>query len=223
MLTNLFSNTASTISIEVLLISFLVSIVLGLFIALTHKVTSTYSKGYLTTIAVLPFLVQVVIMLVNGNLGTGVAIMGAFSLVRFRSLPGNAKEILTVFFAMVVGLAIGTGYLVFSTIMTIIGCLILLIYNKVGLFDKKESEKLLCITIPEDLNYTDVFSEEFNKYTSSNQLIIVKTINMGSMFELRYKINLKELDKEKEFIDALRIKNGNLKIALSHPLLEEEL
>lgn len=223
MLTNLFSNTASTISIEVLLISCLVSIVLGLFIAITHKVTSTYSKGYLTTIAVLPFLVQVVIMLVNGNLGTGVAIMGAFSLVRFRSLPGNAKEILTVFFAMVVGLAIGTGYLVFSTIMTIIGCLILLIYNKVGLFDKKESEKLLCITIPEDLNYTDVFSEEFNKYTSSNQLIKVKTINMGSMFELRYKINLKELDKEKEFIDALKIKNGNLKIMISNILEDSEL
>lgn len=149
--------------------------------------------------------------------------MGAFSLVRFRSLPGNAKEILTVFFAMVVGLAIGTGYLVFSTIMTIIGCLILLIYNKVGLFDKKENEKLLCITIPEDLNYTDVFTEEFNKYTSNNQLIKVKTINMGSMFELRYKINLKEIDKEKEFIDALRIKNGNLKIMISNILEDSEL
>ena len=223
MLTNLFSNTASTISMEALLISCLVSIILGFFIALTHKFTSNYSKSYLTTIAVLPFLVQVVIMLVNGNLGTGVAIMGAFSLVRFRSLPGNAKEILTVFFAMVVGLAIGTGYLVFSTIMTVVGCIILIIYNKINIFEKNNNEKLLSITIPEDLDYTDVFNDEFNKYTSSNQLIKVKTTNMGSMFDLKYKIILKDISKEKEFIDSLRIKNGNLKIMISHPLEDSEL
>ena len=223
MLTNLFSNTASTISMEALLISCLVSIILGFFIALTHKFTSNYSKSYLTTIAVLPFLVQVVIMLVNGNLGTGVAIMGAFSLVRFRSLPGNAKEILTVFFAMVVGLAIGTGYLVFSTIMTVVGCIILIIYNKINIFEKNNNEKLLSITIPEDLDYTDVFNDEFNKYTSSNQLIKVKTTNMGSMFDLKYKITLKDISREKEFIDSLRIKNGNLKIMISHPLEDSEL
>lgn len=223
MLTNLFSNTASTISMEALLISCLVSIILGFFIALTHKFTSNYSKSYLTTIAVLPFLVQVVIMLVNGNLGTGVAIMGAFSLVRFRSLPGNAKEILTVFFSMVVGLAIGTGYLVFASIMTIIGCVCLLVYNKVSLFDQVENEKLLSITIPEDLDYTDVFNDEFNKYTTSNQLVKVKTTNMGSMFALKYKVTLKDISKEKEFIDALRIKNGNLKIIISHPLEDSEL
>lgn len=223
MLTNLFSNSTSTISLSVLLISCLVSIILGLFIALTHKFTSKCSKGYLTTIAVLPFLVQVVIMLVNGNLGTGVAIMGAFSLVRFRSLPGNAKEILTVFFAMVVGLAIGTGYLVFSTIMTIIGCIALIIYNKISLFGQNENEKLLSITIPEDLDYTEVFNDEFNKYTNNNQLIKVKTTNMGSMFDLKYRVILKDISKEKEFVDALRIKNGNLKIMISHPLEDSEL
>lgn len=223
MLTNIFSNTGFTISLDSLIISFLLAIILGLIIAITHRFTSRYSKGYLTTIALLPFLVQVVIMLVNGNLGTGVVIMGAFSLVRFRSLPGNAKEILIVFFAMVVGLAIGTGYLIFVLFITVIGCICLIIYNKLPIFDQKESEKLLNITIPEDLDYTSVFNEEFSKYTLNYQLVKVKTINMGSMFELKYKVVLKNLELEKSFIDALRIKNGNLKIIISHPLEDSEL
>ena len=223
MLTNLFSNTTSELNLLSLIICASVAIISGLLIAITHQYTSKYTKGYLTTIAVLPFLVQVVIMLVNGNLGTGVAIMGAFSLVRFRSLPGNAKEILTVFFAMTVGLAIGTGYIIFSILITILGCIILFLYNKLSIFETNKSEKQLKIVVPEDLDYTGVFDEEFNKYTTKCELIKSKTINMGSMFELTYNVILKDYSKEKQFIDDLRIKNSNLKIILSQALGDDEL
>ena len=223
MLTNLFNNTSSSLDLSSLIICAITSIVLGLLIAITHKYTSKYTKGYLTTIAILPFLIQIVIILVNGNLGTGVAIMGAFSLVRFRSLPGNAREILTVFFAMTVGLAIGCGYIAFSAIITIIGCLCLLLYNKVNLFNRSNREKILRIVIPEDLDYTEVFNDIFNTYTKKSELEQVKTINMGSMFELRYRIFLKDKTNEKKLIDDIRVKNGNLKITLSHAIEESDL
>lgn len=223
MLTNLLTEEASVLSISTLSICCVVSLILGLLIAITHKYTSKGSKSYLTTIAILPFLVQVVIILVNGNLGTGVAIMGAFSLVRFRSLPGDAKEILSVFFAMTVGLAIGTGYIVFAILVAVIGCLFLILYSKVALFDKDKSEKILKIVISEDLDYTEVFNDEFMKYTTKNELVKAKTIDMGSMFELTYKVSLKDDISEKKFIDDLRIKNGNLKVCLSHPLGDESL
>lgn len=221
MLTNLLTDQVSTLNISTLSICGVVSIVLGLLIALAHKYTSKASKNYLTTIALLPFLVQVVIILVNGNLGTGVAIMGAFSLVRFRSLPGDAKEILSVFFAMTVGLAIGTGYVVFAILVTILGCLFLLLYSNIKIFDKNKNEKILKIVISEELDYTEVFNNEFNNYLDNYDLIKSKTIDMGSMYELTYKVILKDEKQEKKFIDDLRIKNGNLKISLSHPLGEE--
>ena len=223
MLTNLFNNTSSSLDLTTLIICAISSIVLGFIIAITHKYTSKYTKGFLTTISILPFLVQIVIILVNGNLGTGVAIMGAFSLVRFRSLPGNAKEILTVFFAMTVGLAIGTGYVIFATIITIIGCICLLLYNKILLFNPNSRERILRIVIPEDLDYTEVFDDIFNKYTKSIELDKVKMIDMGSMFELKYNIILKDDNMQKQFIDDLRVRNGNLKIILSHGLEDSEL
>lgn len=223
MLTNLFSNTTSTFSITALTISSVVSIILGFLIAITHKYTSKYTKGYLTTISILPFLVQIVILLVNGNLGTGIAIMGAFSLVRFRSLPGNAKEILTVFFSMTIGLTIGCGYVVFASLVTIIGCLFLILYEKTKLFDVDSCEKILNIIIPEDLDYTQVFDDIFEKYTKKVELQKVKTVDMGSMFQLKYLVLLKDKTFEKEFIDDLRIRNGNLKIILSHSLEDSDL
>ena len=223
MLTNLFSSVESTFSISALIISSIVSIILGFLIAVTHKYTSKYTKGYLTTISILPFLVQIVILLVNGNLGTGIAIMGAFSLVRFRSLPGNAKEILTVFFSMTIGLAIGCGYIVFASIVTIVGCLFLFLYEKTKIFDINNCEKILNIIVPEDLDYTEVFDDIFEKYAKKVELQKVKTVDMGSMFQLKYLILLKEKISEKEFIDDLRVRNGNLKIILSHSLEDSEL
>ena len=223
MLTNLFTNTTTNINTISLIICSIISIIAGVLIALAHKKTSKYTKGYLTTISMLPFIVQIIIILVNGNLGTGIAIMGAFSLVRFRSIPGSAKEILTVFFAMSVGLAIGTGYIVFASLITIIGCFLLLVYDKLNIFEKKQQEKILKIVIPEDLDYTEVFDDIFINYTKKQTLKQVKMIDMGSLFELTYLIEFKENIKEKQFIDDLRIKNGNLKIILSHPIKEGDL
>lgn len=223
MLNSILESTVSTVSLTSILLCSLCSIVLGFLIALIHKVTSKYSKNFLITIAILPLLVQIVIIMVNGNLGTSVAIVGAFSLVRFRSLPGTSKEILSVFFAMVVGLMTGMGYLFFAVIMTIISCILLFVLNKVRIFDKNKYEKILTITIPEDLDYTNVFDDIFKNYTKKIELERVKTTNMGSLFELRYRVILNKDINEKKFIDDLRIRNGNLKIILTHPIEESDL
>ncbi len=220
MLTNILSGGVSSGAIIILAI---VSVVLGLIIALTHKGTSRFNKNFLTTISLLPLLVMSVIMVVNGNLGMSVAVAGTFGLVRFRSVPGTSKEILSVFFAMAVGLALGAGYIVLAPVITVIGCLLLLILNKINLFDKDKGEKYLKVLVPENLDYTEVFDDVLKKYTSKYDLLEVKTTNLGSMFELKYLINIKNDVNEKEFIDNLRVKNGNLKISLTTEVLDIEL
>lgn len=223
MINSIFNDVNSTIELTSILLYSLCSIVLGIFLALTHKKTSKCHKNFLVTLSILPFLVATVMIMVNGNLGTSVAILGAFSLVRFRSLPGTSKEILSIFFAMAIGLATGMGHLVFASIITVIGCIVLLLLNKIKLLDNSIQEKILKIILPEDLDYEEVFVNTFSKYTKHYELEQVKTINMGSLFELKYRIKLKKNISEKEFIDELRIQNGNLKIVLSKPIEESEL
>ncbi len=223
MLNSIFSETASSVELSSILLCSFISIILGVVIALTHKQTSKYNKNFLVTLSILPLLVQTIIIMVNGNLGTSVAIMGAFSLVRFRSLPGTSKEILSVFFAMTVGLATGMGHLVFAIIITIIGSLAIFILSKVALFNKNKKEKILKIMIPENLDYTNVFDDIFETYTEKVELEQVKTTNMGSMFDLSYRIILNENVNEKAFLDDLRVKNGNLKVMISHPIEESDL
>ena len=223
MLNSIFSSSTSSIEITSILVCSITSIILGVLIALTHKQTSKYNKNFLVTISILPLLVETIIIMVNGNLGTSVAIMGAFSLVRFRSLPGTSKEILSVFFAMTVGLATGMGHLVFAIIITIIGSLAIFILSKVALFNKNKKEKILKIMIPENLDYTNVFDDIFETYTEKVELEQVKTTNMGSMFDLSYRIILNENVNEKAFLDDLRVKNGNLKVMISHPIVESDL
>ncbi len=202
-------------------ICILTSFVLGLIVALVHTKTNRTNKNFATTLVVLPSLVTIVILLVNGNLGTAVAVGGAFSLIRFRSIPGNSKEILSVFFAMAIGLAVGTGYIAYSIIFTMIASLIILVLNAIKFGEGKN--QILKICIPEDLDYTEVFEDIFKEYMESYELTGAKTINMGSMFELTYLINTKRNINEKEFIDKLRVKNGNLKIALTHELIGDVL
>lgn len=215
MLNSIFGSSASSsIGLTEVLISMIIAIILGFIIALTHKKTSRYSKDFLITVSLLPILVEAVMLMVNGNLGTSVAIMGAFSLVRFRSIPGTSKEILIVFFAMAVGLSCGMGQIWFAIILTVIECLLLLLLNKVNIFEKEKGEKKLKILIPENLEYDNVFEDIFNECTNKAILEKTKTTNMGSMFELSYKVNIKEEISEKEFIDKLRTRNGNLKIVL---------
>lgn len=219
MLTNILENTNT----YTILLSMGLSIILGIIIALTHKVTSKFNKNFLITIALLPLIVASVILVVNGNLGMGIAVAGTFSLVRFRSVAGTSKEILSVFFAMAIGLTIGAGYAILAALITIIGSSTIIILEKLTIFDQNKNEKYLKISIPENINYTEVFKDILEKYTIKYTLEQVKTTNLGSMFELKYLVTLKNNINEKEFIDELRIKNGNLKISLTEPINGEEL
>ena len=212
----------SSLTLTNFIICMLVSIILGLVVASVHMLTVRSNKNFIQTLGILPVLVTMVILLVNGNLGTGVAVAGAFSLVRFRSIPGNSREIMAVFFAMAIGLAVGTGYIAFGALFTILVSLFLFVLSKINFGELKTSEKKLVIVIPEDLDYTNVFDNIFDNYTDRFSLVKAKTTNMGSLFELTYMVKLKNEVNEKEFIDKLRVKNGNLKVLLSHPLDESE-
>lgn len=162
----------------------------------------------------LPAVVCVVIMMVNGNIGAGVAVAGAFSLVRFRSAPGSAKDIVTIFLAMGAGLVCGMGYLGYAALFALILGIVMVIYN-ITAANKTIASQVLRITIPEDLNYTEVFDEVFTEYTSSCELVSTKTTNLGSLYKLRYRVKLKNQSAHKEFLDKLREKNGNLEVGLS--------
>lgn len=207
----------ASISVTDFLLCMGISLVLGIILAFAYMYRSRYTKSFVVTLALLPTVVCVVIMLVNGNVGTGVAVAGAFSLVRFRSVPGSAKEICTLFLAMGSGLIAGMGYLGFAVLFTLIMAVIFLLYSRLDLGTKKNETlyKTMTITIPEDLDYTGVFDEIFTEYTSSCSLIKVKTTNMGSMYRLTYNVVLKDCSKEKEMIDKLRCRNGNLEISVS--------
>lgn len=190
------------------------SIVLGIIIAIVHMLTTKYSKNFVITVSLLPLLVQMIICMVDGNLGTSVAVLGAFSLIRFRSIPGNSREITTIFFAMVVGLAIGIGQIILACILVILVSAILIILSKSKFGEEKSENKKLRILIPENLNYTDVFNCVLEEYTNFYKLEKVKTTNMGTMFELTYDIEFNKLKQEKEFIDEIRKRNGNLTVAI---------
>jgi hypothetical protein len=198
-----------------------VSCILGYFISIIYKYKNSYSKSFVITLALLPMIVQTVITLVNGNLGTGVAVMGAFSLIRFRSAPGGAKEITAIFMAMAVGLAVGTGYYLLAFVFVLLIGTANIVYEKLDIGKSKENEKLLKITIPEDLDYETLFDDILSEYLNSWELIQVKTTDMGSLFKLSYQVCFKDNMSSKAFIDELRCRNGNLEIALSRSLIKD--
>ncbi len=193
------------------------ALICGIILALCYIFRSKYTGSFATTLALLPAVVAVVIMMVNGNIGAGVAVAGAFSLVRFRSAPGTAREILAIFLAMGAGLVAGMGYLGYALLVSLLLGGISLLYNLLGQRKRAGAHlyKTLRITIPEDLDYTDVFAPVLAEYTREYELIQVKTTNMGSLFRLTYRITLKEGGMEKEMIDRLRVRNGNLEITVS--------
>lgn len=216
MLENLMGLTGTTeITIASLLINTVASLIIGLGAAFVYMYRNRYSKSFVITLALLPAMVQIVIMIVNGNIGTGIAVMGAFSLVRFRSIPGSAREIGSIFFAMALGLATGTGYVLYALLfLVIIGGMSLLLITS-GFGETRIREKELKITLPEHLDYEGLFDDVFTRYASNVELIAVKTTSMGSLFELRYRIDLKKDVIEKALIDDLRCRNGNLNIQCS--------
>ena len=204
------------ISVEDFILCLGVSLVLGLIMAVAYMFKNEHTKSFLVTLALLPAVVCVVIMMVNGNVGAGVAVAGAFSLVRFRSAPGSAKEIVTIFLAMGAGLIAGMGYLGFAALFTVIMCAMFLFYNAVAVDARNDAvNKTIKITIPEDLDYSGVFDDIFAEYAKKHESIKVKTTNMGSMFRLTYNVTLKDAAKEKEMIDRIRERNGNLEIMVS--------
>ena len=211
------SDLTTVISVTDFLLCLGFSLVLGLIMAFAYMYRTRYTKSFVVTLALLPAVVCVVIMLVNGNVGTGVAVAGAFSLVRFRSVPGTAKEICTLFLAMGAGLIAGMGYLGFAVLFTAVMCIMFVLYNRLDFGTKKNSEtfKTFTITIPEDLDYTGIFDDIFAEFTTSYDLVRVKSINMGSMFRLTYNVMLRDITREKEMIDKIRCRNGNLEITVS--------
>ena len=214
---NLFNTIIPSTGITplVFIILVLVSLVLGGIMALIHTYRNDYTKSFVMTLAILPAVICVVILMVNGNIGAGVAVAGTFSLVRFRSAPGTAREIGAIFAVMGMGLIMGMGYIGYAALFTCLIGLAILMYSRFSADGKKSTRKILKITIPENLNYSDVFDEFLEKYTKSYKLKQVKTSNMGSLYKLSYEIVLTDPSIEKEFIDQLRTRNGNLEISLA--------
>ena len=208
-----------SIDIMSALIIFGSALILGLIISIIHMKSDKCSKNMAITLAILPFLVSIVIIMVNGNLGTGIAVLGAFSLVRFRSIPGTSKEIAMIFFSMAVGISLGTGYVGYGIIITVVGSIMIYILSNTK-FGEIKNNRILRLTVPEDIDYTKEFNSIFNEYTNKADLIKVKTTNLGSLFELKYEIDLK--GNEKEFIDELRCHNGNLKVSIERSDYENE-
>ncbi len=212
-------DTTSSASLQVgdFLICLGAALILGFFLAIVSSYKANTSQSFFLSIALLPAVVCVVIMMVNGNVGAGIAVAGAFSLVRFRSAPGSAKEICAIFIAMGAGLILGMGYVGYAVLFTVILSAVLFAYVQLGIGNKQSlpQEKTLHVTIPENLDYETVFEEILEKYTAKHELTNVKTTNMGSLFKLTYGITLKEIGREKEFLDKLRTRNGNLEISLS--------
>lgn len=211
------TDMTSVISLSDFLLCIGVSLLIGVILAFGAVYRSRGTKSFIMTLALLPAVVCVVIMMVNGNVGAGVAVAGAFSLVRFRSVPGTGREITLLFLAMGAGLMTGMGYLGFAVLFTLIMCALCVLWAHLDFGMKKSAAacKTLNITIQEDLDYTGVFEDILEEYAVCWELIRVKTTNMGSMFRLTYDLTLRDIGKEKEMIDKLRCRNGNLEITVS--------
>ncbi|MBR2067433.1 MAG: DUF4956 domain-containing protein [Solobacterium sp.] len=206
---------ANGLTLTSVALSLAASLGCGLLIAFVYKMCEHPTKGFTITLAILPAIVQLVILMVNGNLGVGVAVAGSFSLVRFRSLPGKASDILIIFLAMAIGLSTGMGFVYLALIATVILCAVYVLLAKTSIFDADSKYRNIRITIPEDVDYTEVFDDVFQSYTSKCELESVKTINLGTLYQLTYEIHLKDAKKEKEMLDQLRIRNGNLPVICS--------
>ena len=213
----------SEITLSSFLICTAVSLLLGVLAALLSFYREKSSQSFALTLAMLPAVVQVIIMLVNGNIGTGVAVAGAFGLVRFRSAAGSAREIGLLFLAMAIGLATGMGYVAMAVLFFAILAAFLLALQYVRFGATKENVRELKITIAESLDYDGLFDDLFSEYTADAALERIRTTNMGTLYELDYKIVLKDEHKTKAFLDALRCRNGNLNISCGRPVTKEAL
>ena len=211
------TTTAAAIELAPFLLSVAAALALGLALGAIYCYRSRFTRSFVMCLALLPAIVAVVIMMVNGNLGAGVAVAGAFSLVRFRSVPGSARDIAFIFLAMAVGLVCGMGYVAYAAIITAVLGGANLLYQTLGLgADRSRRDRTVRVTVSEDLDYTGLFDEVFARHTTYHDLVGVKTSAMGSLFKLTYNVGLADPAAEKAFIDDLRVRNGNLEVALSY-------
>ncbi len=198
------------------------SMILGFIAALVFMFRNTYTKSFITALILIPAIETVVIMLVNDNLGVGLSVAGSFALIRFRSVKGNAKELAAVFLAMTIGIICGTGYITIAAIFTLLLCLVIFLLALTGFGKISENDRYLKITIPESLNYDEVFEPILNKYCSTWELESIKTLTLGSLFRIEYKITMKDAAQTKKMIDEIRTRNGNLEIMCSKPATNRE-
>ena len=217
MFKSIIYTTDAAVSASASMLIVLTALVLGLVIAFCYILTQekgSFTKDFVIAVALIPIIVAVVIMLVGNSVARAFSLAGAFALVRFRSAPGSAKDIAVVFLTMAMGLACGLGYIFFGAAATLIICAVLVVLSKTRFGESRTVQKQLKITIPEDLNYTGVFDDIFTEYSSGCELVNVRTSNMGTLYELTYHISLKAGADEKELIDSIRCRNGNLNISL---------
>lgn len=227
MLESIFSaTTTDSLTLPTMLAALGAALVLGLLISLayirTHK-EEGYSSGYTITLIMLPAIISVIIMLIGNNVARAFSLAGAFSLIRFRSAPGDPKDIAYVFFTLAVGLACGMGYIFYGVIFAIILCLVMIILNQINFAEPKTSSMQLKINVPEDLNFQELFDDILNTYTNSWNLKKIRTSDFGTIFEVVYNINLKQSSDQKKFIDELRCRNGNLNISLVQKEYEDKI
>lgn len=212
MFSSILTQTVSGISFQQILICFGGSVLCGVIIALFYRSTMRASKAFCVTIAILPAIVMTVIMMVNGNLGAGIAVAGSFSLVRFRSMEGRSSDIAVIFAAMAAGLACGMGYVTFSIVISLLICVAGWALSHLRVFSQNQSLRFLTITIPEDLNFAEAFQDIFARYTKQSKLTEIRTVNLGALYELHYEVTLNNPDQEKELMDQIRTRNGNLTV-----------
>ena len=210
---NFFANIlVDGMTVGAYLIGAAVSLLCGLIVAFAVSFRARATRSFFTSLIVLPIAIHTVILMVNGNIGAGIAVAGAFSLIRFRSVPARAKEIIAIFVAMTAGLSCASGYVGIAVLFTLIACACLVILSVFKIRSDREQE--LRITIPENINFTGAFDDIFETYTVKASLTSVKSANMGSLYKLTYIIELKDEGQMQNFIDELRIRNGNLEIAI---------
>ena len=213
MFTSIIDTYSGSASFSSTLICMGVALVLGFVVALIYMLTTErYTKNFAITLVILPLLVGIVLLSVNGNLGTSIAVLGTFGLIRFRSIPGTSKEISSIFFAMAIGVACAMGQIYYAILFTIVIAIVLVVLSKTSFGVPKPTSRHLKVMIPEDLDYTNIFEDIFKKYTKSHSLQQVKTVNLGSMYLLDYQLELSVPENEKKMIDELRMRNGNLSI-----------
>ncbi len=222
MFSSVLTGTAGYLSISQIALCTLVSVLCGMIVALSYRVVEPAGRNFLLSVVILPAVVQLVILMVNGNLGAGVAVAGSFSLVKFRSLPGKASDIVIIFLAMASGLLTGMGYIWLALCAAVSICAVFVLIGKLPLFEEDERLRTLRITIPEDLDYITVFDDIFARYASKCRLIASRTVSLGTMYQLTYELHLKDAGEEKQMIDALRARNGNLGVVCGHAAARAE-